>query len=254
MKCRYNLSMLLAVVLIIATGCVRWEIDGLPTLRDSLAEMGRCNFDYNKVIKKNPKDFAANLCRGKAYYREGQYDQAISDFTKAIAIEPRSAAAYFYRGNAYAKRGLYDMAISDYTKAIELYPTGVGAYSNRGRTYAYKGQYDMAISDFNKAIELYPKDDTHYNNLAWILATCPDAKYRNGVEALKLANKAVEIKSVAINLDTLAAAYAEMGNFEDAIKILEQAIYQLKKNGEEEKLTELMERLNYYKDNEPWRE
>jgi tetratricopeptide (TPR) repeat protein len=142
--------MLLAVVLIIATGCVRWQIDGLPTLRDSLAEMGRCNFDYNKVIKKNPKDFAANLCRGKAYYREGQYD--------------------------------------------------------------------MAISDYTKAIELYPKDDTHYNNLAWILATCPDAKYRNDVEALKLANKAVEIKSVASNLDTLAAAYAEMGNFEDAIK------------------------------------
>lgn len=78
MKCRYNLSMLLAVVLIIATGCIRWEND-LPILRNIHAEMGRCNFDYNKVIKKNPKDFAANLCRGKAYYREGQYDQAISD-------------------------------------------------------------------------------------------------------------------------------------------------------------------------------
>ena len=152
MKFRYNLSMLLAVVLIISTGCIRWDND-FSILRDIHAEMGRCNFDYNKVIKKNPKDFAANLCRGKAYYREGQYDQAISDFTKAIEIEPRSAAACFYRGNAYAKRGLYDMAISDYTKAIELYPTGVGAYSNRGRTYAHKGQSDMAISDYTIQIQ-----------------------------------------------------------------------------------------------------
>ena len=64
----------------------------------------------------------------------------------------------------------------------------------------------------------------------------------------------VEIKSDAAELDTLAAAYAEAGNFEDAIKIQEQVIYQLKSQGKEEEMAEIKERLNYYKNNKPWRE
>jgi tetratricopeptide (TPR) repeat protein len=222
MKCRYELLALLAVVLIVATGCVMLDFD-LSNLGHMSAELGICNqsiSDYTKIIKKNPEDYGAYLCRGKHYHARGKYDQAIADYSKAIEIFPESRSAYYSRGIIYYEKGLYDMAISDYAKAIEM----------------------------------SPKDARPYNNLAWILSTCPNSTYRNGAEALELARKAAEIQLNACHLDTLAAAYAEVGKFEDAVKTQDQAIYQWKEKGGERELTELMGRLEYYKDKRPWRE
>ena len=128
------------------------------------------------------------------------------------------------------------------------------AYYNRGIAYSKKGQYEKAISDYNKAIEINPGDAGPYNDLAWLLATCPDARYRDGVKAVELAQKAVELSPRASFLDTLASAYAEVGKFEDAIITQEKAITLLKKEGKTEKLVDYMERLNSYKAHKPWRE
>ena len=87
------------------------------------------------------------------------------------------------------------------------------------------------------------------------MATCPDARYRDGAKAVELAQKAVELVPRAFCLDTLAAAYAEVGKFEDAMTTQEKAIALLKKEeGETERLLKLMERLNSYKAHKPWRE
>lgn len=153
-----------------------------------------------------------------------------------------------------AEQGTCNQSISDYSKIIKKAPNDYGAYLCRGDAYYTEGRYNQAISDYTKAIELYENDSKPYNNLAWVLATCRDSKYRNGADALKLAKKALEIESDACTLDTLAASYAEVGNFEYAMKIQEQAINQLKEEGEEENLAECKERLNYYKDKKPWRE
>ncbi len=63
-----------------------------------------------------------------------------------------------------------------------------------------------------------------YNNLAWIMATCQDKKYRNGAKAVELAKKAISLSNNIDFLDTLAAAYAEAGNFEKATTIQEEVI------------------------------
>ena len=104
-------------------------------------------------------------------------------------------------------------------------------YNNRGIAYSYKGQYDKAISDFNKALGINPSDFKAINHQAWILATCPDNVYRDGEKAVKLAKKAVELDQRAVIFDTLAAAYAEAGRFEDAIITQEKVIDLLKKEG-----------------------
>ncbi|CAB5093173.1 hypothetical protein D3OALGA1CA_3319 [Olavius algarvensis associated proteobacterium Delta 3] len=253
-KMRYRYTFFfLAVVLIIATGCYSDFFDYPDTLT-MLAKIDKCEFDYNKVLEEDPENFFAVLCRGKAFYKEGNYSQAVSDFTKAIEIDKRSFHAYFYRGTSYGIKGLYDLAISDFTKAIEIYPTSVRTYSNRGRAYACNGQYDMAIFELTKCIELSPKNAIHYSNLAWILATCPDAKYRDGREAVDLAKKALSITSDSCGLDSLAAAYAEIGKYQEAVKIQEQCIYQLESEGEKGRLDELNKRLKQYKNNKPWRE
>lgn len=130
-----------------------------------------------------------------------------------------------------------------------------GFYNKRGLTYFIKGQYDKAISDINKALEINPNDAEAYNNLAWILATCPDARYRDGTEAVELAQKSVDLVLHSQNLDTLAAAYAEAGKFEHAITTQEKAIAQLKKEGDaRESIDEFIEHLKSYRNHKPWRE
>ena len=180
-----------------------------------------------------------------------------SSVRKLVGGNWSSLYALFYnnRGLTYYQKGHYEKAISAFTKAIEINPTYERTYSIRGLAYAGKGQYDKAISDINKAIEMNPSDAEAYNNLAWILATCPDARYRNGNEAAELAEKSVNLVLHSQNLDTLAAAYAEAGKFEHAITTQEKAIAQLKKEGGEKKLIdEFIEHLKSYSNHKPWRE
>jgi tetratricopeptide (TPR) repeat protein len=205
-------------------------------------------------IKEN--DPVALVKQSTAFIEEGQNDRAITYCNKAIEINPSYAEAYYNRGRSYHRKHKYDKAISDFNRSIELNPKDWVdmAYTNRGVTYEEKGQYDKAISDFNKAIEINPMDFMAYNNLAWILATCPDDVYRDGVKAVELAEKAVEHDPIASRLDTLAAAFAELGRFEDAIITQEKVIVLLKKEGKPRNLIEqCIERLKFYKAHKPWR-
>ena len=190
--------------------------------------------------------------------KRGDYDKAIVLFTKAIESGELSvkqlAIIYGGRGNVWCDKGDYDKAISDYTKAIEINPQYANAYYNRGYVWGDKGKYDKAISDYTKVIEINPKHVSAYNGLAWLMATCPDDRYRDGKQAVVLAEKAVKLDETTSRLDTLAAAYAEAGRFQDAIKTQERAITRLKQEGGAEDLPEYEEHLASYKAGKPWRE
>jgi len=86
------------------------------------------------------------------------------------------------------------------------------------------------------------------------MATCPDGRYRDDKRAVELAKKAVALNDLAGCLDTLAAAYAEAGRFQDAIKTQERAITKLKQEGETKNLPQYEKRLSSYKAGKPWRE
>ena len=105
----------------------------------------------------------AYLNRGRAYCKNGKFDEAISDFTKAIEIYPSLDAAYRERGIARRYRKDFDQAVADFTKIIESNtkegsdkPIHAEAYLDRGIAYREKGELDKAISDFNKALEINP--------------------------------------------------------------------------------------------------
>jgi len=184
-----------------------------------------------------------------------QIKESISDATKAIERNPTDAHLYLYRGQGYIMIGQFDKAISDYTKAIELNPMDADYYVTRGSLYFGIGQNDKAIADYTKAVEINPKASYAYNFKAWLLATCRDAEYRNGAEAVELAKKAVELNPEGYILDTLAAAYAEVGKFEDAITIQEKVIELVKREGKSNPLIDrFIERLKSYKAHKPWRE
>ena len=164
--------------------------------------------------------------------------------------ESKDAKFYNNRGAAYGEKSQYDQAISDFNKAIEMNPRYNKAYNNRGIVYRLKGEYDQAIWDFNKAIAINPLDAEAYNNLAWLFATAKAPGFRNGKKAVELALKACQLSDwgKAEYLDTLAAAYARAGDFDNAVKWQEKASESSKLAG----TSEFQQRLNLYRERKPW--
>ena len=176
--------------------------------------------DYAKAIEIDPRYASAYFNRGIVRQAKGDLDSAIADYTRAIELDPRYAKAYYGRGLTRQAKGDLDGAIADHTKYLELAPPSANAYYNRGRARQAKGDLVWAIADYGKALEIDPSHAVSYNDLAWLLATASRDPIRDGKKALEYALKAAELtkwKDAAI-LDTLAAAYAEAGNFAEAIK------------------------------------
>ena len=187
-----------------------------------------------------------------------EFDKAIADFTEAIRLNPNHGPAYCERGDTYAVKGDYDKAIADYNQALALNPNYAIGYNNRGVAWKDKGDYDKAIADFNQALAINPNHASACSNLGWLYATCPDEKYRDGQKAFANANKAYQLSGGKNwkHVDTLAAAYAECGDFDKAKEWQAKAI-ELAKTGKaatDKDKTEAAARLELYKQGKPYRE
>jgi tetratricopeptide (TPR) repeat protein len=209
---------------------------------------------YTQAIQINPKYDLAYNDRGYAYREKGDYGKAIDDYTKIIQINPEFYCAYINRGDIYKEKGEYDKAIADYTQAIQIDPKNSWGYYRRGGGYQKKDDYDKAIENYTQATQINPKAAGTYNCVSWLFSTCPDGRYRNGEKALEFAKKATGLEpNNSCFRDTLAAAYAEAGKFEDAVKNQEKAIDMLNEK-DKNTLSRFTERLNFYKAKKPWRE
>ena len=132
-------------------------------------------------------------------------------------------------GLAAVRSGKHDDAAELFTRVIEAGgEPGVlaMALTNRGLVEGRRGNWERAIEDYRQAIQLQPKLPTAQNNLAWLLATCPEDGLRNGQEAVELATAACNATgwSKPNCLGTLAAACAEVGDFDQAIHWQERAL------------------------------
>jgi tetratricopeptide (TPR) repeat protein len=213
-------------------------------------EYDRSISEFSKVIEIYPEDGEGYYRRGNAYSAEGQLDPAISDYTKVLEINPKEAGAYNNRGNAYRRNQQYAQAISDYTKALEIDPRYARAHHGRANAYRDQGRYDQALSDYDRAIELNPEYVSALNSFAWFLATTDSAQFRDGKKALEAALRACELTNWKnpSYLDTLAAAYARIGDFENAVKWQEKALELFGKP----RRVDVQRRLDHYRMNRPW--
>lgn len=216
----------------------------------------RALLDYTEAIRIEPKSLLAHYYRGFLHYEMGNFKQAIADLDVVIRLEPknREIRAYLVRGHAQAEIGQRDRALADYAEVIRQALTNAEGRGMRADAYKARGEYAAASAEYAKARQMSPRDDISLNALAWFKATCPDASFRNGREAIEDARKACELTNweVAHNIDTLAAACAEVGDFENALKYQAQALNQ---RGISIKWRqEMQQHLRLYRQHKPWRE
>jgi tetratricopeptide (TPR) repeat protein len=223
-------------------------------------EFDRAISDFSEAIRLDASLFAAYRGRGMAFYYLQQYDKALADINHALHLYSADAGSYYARGSILREQGNVETAIQDFDKAIGLDPKDSDFLVGRGQCWYFKDDFEKALADYNHAIRIWPRnaeaflnrgilaEDTmkfdwavkDYNQairleqtnvealscLASLRATCVDATFRDGKQAVELAKKACDLTKWKSDseLVTLATAYAELGDFPKAKDALGRAI------------------------------
>jgi len=204
----------------------------------------------------------ANLAEAlTAYGREltlnGNFEDAIAQFQSALEAAPDSAEAHNGLAVALVKRERIDEAIAHFKKSVALKPDFAEAYFNLGDTLFYlQGKASEALAAWRAVLRIDPDHVAVLSQTAWVLATSPDQALRDGAQAVTFAERAVRLangRQPSI-LDTLAAAYAETGRFQEAVKITTQRL-EWARNQKNLRLVDALEsRLALYQAGRPFRD
>lgn len=189
--------------------------------------------DAQLLLDARPGDLFRRLRLATLYSLDNRPRKAIDLYTTVLQEDPKNAAVLRSRGDALLSVGDHSAAVDDYESAI----TSLGVRKDNADERA-----KAEAAGIN-------------NNLAWVLATSPTESVRDGKKAQKYAKQAAELTEYAEPhiLSTLAAAYAENGNFKAAIKWSKKAV-ELGEKADHEQLEQLEEELKSYEDGKPWRE
>ena len=182
--------------------------------------------DVNQAIDAAPENALAHNNRGLIWASLKDYDKALADQNRAVKLDPTNAEFFNNRGVTKVKLGQLSAALKDYTQAIAINESFAEAYANRGFASKKLGKYREALADYRQAVKLAPQSPQAFNDAAWLVATCPDQTLHDGERAVEYALYACELTAYknADYVDTLAAAFARAGRFDDAVRTQQQAM------------------------------
>ena len=184
---------------------------------------------FRKGLDLDPSSAELLNNLGSALLQQGQTDLAGNCFRDALKIRPDYANAHYNLGNVLFQTGRMDDAIFHLRKAVAIQSDYANAHNNLGRMLFLRGQLDEATAHFEKTLAVRPNDPGAAANLcqvAWVLATCPEAAVRDGDKSLALARRLDELSGgdAPHILGILAAAQAEAGQFSEAVASVQRAL------------------------------
>jgi tetratricopeptide (TPR) repeat protein len=217
----------------------------------SLGRPGEALADFSRALQLNRNYANTWFNRAELYSDRGDFARAVGDYAEAIRLSPKEAEFYTGRGSAYARTGRVREAMQDLSAAIRLDPENADALVSRAEIYLASRDWGRAASDYRDAIQLDDRLGRAYQGAAWIMATCPDERYRNEELALSTAQRALELDgdSDPRYIETLAAAYANSGQFDSAAAILQAHLNKMP----QQYVAGAQARIQLYKSQRPYR-
>ncbi len=224
----------------------------------SYAQAGRykeAEADFDRTLKLMPNFAHGWFNRGELRYARGDLAAAIKDYDQSLRLAPNDTLVLVSRGNARFHHGELRAALADLTAALRRDANNAAALTYRAEVHAALGNFSAAADDFRKARGLDPKNGHCCQSVAWLMATCPDARYRNPKLAVEAAQEAIKLDGESDHgyLDTLAAAYAADGQFELAAETQAKTIATAQANKQPSDVVDkLTQRLERYKQGKPY--
>lgn len=182
--------------------------------------------DYSEAIRLEPGNKAFLRARAKAYQAAHRTKEELADLTEILRIDPRDDSALEQRALTLAAQGDAENALPAFDDWIRFTQSST-ARQSRSRFLVKQGDFGLILRDLRQEIAAGGwVDPSLRRRLAWLLATCSDPAIRNGREAVAEATKACQDTNwkKSSDLDTLAAADAEEGNFAEAERFERQAL------------------------------
>jgi tetratricopeptide (TPR) repeat protein len=225
---------------------------------------------------------------GALLVEAGKLDEAFEVLTRAAVLAPRRAGPAYNLALVYAARADLPKAADYACRAADLDPSSARLATTAGDFLMQLRQYDQARGRYRAAVRLDPAnlsawrgaaeaslrlvdcaatleavaggrrvaadDPTLLFQLVWVRAACPAAEFRNGAEAVAAADRLRAVAGLTLDVaDALAAAYAEAGDFAQAVNIAEQAAAAARQRGDADLAERITERLAGYRAEKAWR-
>jgi tetratricopeptide (TPR) repeat protein len=203
------------------------SLDSLLGLAESQAAQGKTSeaqASLQKALTGDPRNPAAMLALGELLGRDGKFSDADALFQRAVEGAPADPAIRRRYGLFLAAQGKNPEALIQLEEHLRLQPGPEGRF-NLAVVQESLRDFAAAAASYRECLRLAPDSPPALNNLAWLLATCPEASVRNGAEAVSCGEKLCRLTEYRepMFIGTLAAAYAEAGKFAEAVKAAEQA-------------------------------
>lgn len=179
----------------------------------------------------------------------------IEKVKRNINIMPDKSRSYKFLADQFQARGEWDNSIIYYSKSLQISPDNALAREGLAASLCHQGRIDKCIAEYRETLRLIPNLRTSLNNLSWALSTTWDQKNRNAIEAVKLAEQVCKETDYEnpFSLDTLAAAYAAVGRYSDAVRTAQKALALVPESAKQSKLAgEIYDRLLLYKSGKPY--
>jgi Flp pilus assembly protein TadD len=210
---------------------------------------------FRTAAQLDPLDPAVQVNLAGGLISQNRLDEAATAIDAALRVSPNDGGAWYNRGLVLLRRGDTAAAVAAFRRAVAADPHRAETHYNLGVALVQQRAWRDALDAFRSALQEDPRHAGALNNAAWLYATCPDAALRSASDALEWAQRAIAIKSQDDPelLDTLAAAYAESGRFEDAVRTAQRAASLAASSGRAELASRIGVRASLYAALQPYR-